>query len=362
MLSNLLYVGTYTQNDAPEVHGGKGIFTCRFDPERGAVEVLAVTKGIENPSFLTLSPDRRTLYAVSELTDADKKGGGWTVAYAIDPASGALTEINRLSSEGADPCHISVDSSGRIVMVANYTSGSVIAYPILEDGGLGERSSFFQHSGSGPNPRRQEGPHAHMIFPDPNSRYAYVPDLGMDRVMIYQIDSANAAIHSATAAFARVRSGEGPRHFDIHPNQHFAYVINELGSSLTAFSWDAQTGALNELQTISTLPEGFSGKSSCADVHVHPSGRFVYGSNRGHDSIAIYAIHPELGTLKAIDFAPTGGSCPRNFAIDPSGRFLLAANQVTNSIVSFAIDSESGRLTATGDSVTVPAPVCLKFV
>lgn len=361
MASRLIYIGTYTETDAAPVLGGKGIFICRFSEETGALELVDITPGVTNPSFLALNPNRGALYAVSEIAHADMQSGGQVVAYAIDPNSGALSEINRQPSEGSHPCHISVEASGQMVLVANYSSGSVTTFPVQPGGGLGKRSCFVQHSGAGPNASRQEHAHAHMIMPDPNNRFVYVPDLGIDRVMIYQLDMTTKMLHAAASAYGTIRPGEGPRHLDFHPNGRFAYVINELGSSITAFTWDQATGALSEIKTVSTLPPDFTGNSTCADIHLHPSGRFVYGSNRGHDSIAIFAIQPDEGTLTPLGYCPSGGRTPRNFAVDPSGRWLLAANQDSNNIAVFAIDARHGALTPTDHILTLPAPVCIKF-
>jgi 6-phosphogluconolactonase len=258
-----------------------------------------------------------------------------------------------------------VDGSGRCVLVANYTSGSVAVLPVGADGRVSPATYVDQHSGSSVNPRRQEGPHAHAIPLDPTGRFALCPDLGMDQLFVYRLDAAAGRLEPNDPPGARLAPGAGPRHLDFHPSKPWVYVINELGSTITAFEWDGERGALRELQTVSTLPETYMGSSSsttCADIHVAPSGRFVYGSNRGHDSIAAFAIDEATGTLTPLGHTSTGGRTPRNFAIDPSGTFLFAANQDTDTIVTFRLDAATGQPTPTGQVASVPSPVCLKIV
>jgi 6-phosphogluconolactonase len=352
----LVYVGTYTRGES------EGIYVYRMDPSSGALEFSSKATGIENPSFLDIDPSRRFLYAVSEIGGSSSKPEGAVNAYSIAPGSGRLTYLNQQPTLGDGPCHLSVDRTGKYVLVANYGSGSVCILPIESDGRLGESTDFVQHEGSSVDPERQQGPHAHSINIDAANRFAFAPDLGIDKVMIYRLDLARGKLEPSDQRFVRLQAGAGPRHFDFHPGGGYAYVINELGSTVTAFAYDASSGSLRELQTVSTLPDDFAGTSHTADVHVAPSGRFLYGSNRGHGSIAVFAIDESTGELSYVDREPTGGETPRNFAIDPTGTFLLAANQDTDTIVTFRIDQQTGRLESTGHVAEVPTPVCLKFL
>jgi 6-phosphogluconolactonase len=349
----LLYVGTYTNGKS------EGIYVYRMNPDGGELKHAATVKGVSNPSFLAIDPKRRFLYAANESGEfAGKKGGGVT-AFAIDLKTGDLRKLNERNSPGV-PCHVSVHPSGRYVLAANYGGGNVVIYPVLAGGRLGEPTDVAQHTGKGADPKRQGEPHAHCIMPDAAGRFAFAPDLGIDKVMIYRIDAKNGKL--VPNGFAATKAGAGPRHFDFHPSGKFAYVINELDSTLTAFAYDNAKGALTESQTISTLPPDYSGTNSCADVHVHPSGRFVYGSNRGHDSVVAFAIDQSTGKLNLIAHESTRGKWPRNFAVDPAGAFLLVANQHTDNVVAFRIDQQTGKLTATGQTAEIPSPVCLKFI
>jgi len=353
---NLVYVGTYTSR------GAEGIYACRYDPAAGTLAPLGVTTGIANPTFLALHPDGAHLYAVHEVGEIDGQPGGALSAYAIDPATGALTFLNRQSTIGQGPCHVAVDQTGRYAMVANYGSGSVAMLPILGDGGLGEACDFHQHEGSGPDPRRQRGPHAHSVTVSPDNRFAFAADLGLDKMMAYRVDLERGKLVPNQVPFASTPPGAGPRHFAFHPNQAYAYVINELGNTVTAFGYDAAQGTLNELQTLSTLPDGFEGTSYCADLHFSQSGTFLYGSNRGHDSIVLFQVDSDSGTLTLIGHQSTLGRNPRNFGLAPNGDYLLAANQDSNSIVTFRVDKESGQLSPTGHVTQVPAPVCIQWL
>lgn len=358
----LVYVGTYTST-LPHVAGkAEGIYVYQFDAATGALTPVSKATGIVNPSFLTIDSQQRYLYAVSEVQKSGEQPGGGVSAYAIDSTTGALTFLNQQSTRGTDPCHLSVDKTGKYLLVANYSSGSLAMYPILEDGQLGAMSDFVQHEGSSIDPQRQQGPHAHSIMIDATNRYAFSPDLGMDKVMIYQLDLTNGKLIPNEQPFVPVKPGSGPRHFDFHPSRPYAYVINELGSTVTAFAYDQAQGKLSEIQSISTLPADFTGRSHTADVHVHPSGKFLYGSNRGHDSIAIFAIDESTGQLTALGHEATQGRTPRNFAIDPTGAFLLAANQSTDTVVTFRINPATGQLTPTGQIAAIPTPVCLKMI
>jgi len=352
-----IYVGTYTKTLPQVPANSEGIYLYRLDPESGALGLVRVTPGVVNPSYLALSPDQRFLYAVNEVLELDGQVGGGISAFAVNPANGELTFINRQSTQGGDPCHLSVDDSGRWVGVANYTGGSVALFAANGEGGLGPASDFHQHAGGSILPRQTE-PHAHSINLDPANRFALVCDLGLDQVLTYELDRNNGKLVRKGAV--SVSPGSGPRHFAFHPNGRNAYVINEIASTITALTYDAATGHLTAGQTVSTLPADFVGENSTADIHVHPNGKFVYGSNRGHDSIAIFAIDEASGDLTAVGHESTRGRTPRNFAIDPTGQFLFAANQNTANVATFRIDPERGTLSFAAES-SVPTPVCLKF-
>jgi 6-phosphogluconolactonase len=349
-LNVLVFVGTYTER------GSEGIYVYRMDGETGALVLAAKATESRNPSFLALDPARRTLYVVEELAP-----DGTVVAYAIDPGSGKLTFLNRQPTHGGAPCHVAVDRTGRLVLVANYVSGNVCVLPVGEGGRLLPATQVLQHEGAGPNAQRQEGPHAHSVTVSPDNRFAIAADLGTDKLMVYRLDAQAARLTANDPPWAALHPGAGPRHVAFHPSGRFLYAINELDSTLTAFAYDAETGALTELQTVPTLPAGFTGHSTCADVHTDLAGRFLYGSNRGHDSLAIYRIENGSGRLTPIGHEPTQGKNPRNFALDPSGRFLYAADQDSDSIVVFRVDPNTGKLTATGHVTQVSMPVCLRF-
>jgi len=307
-------------------------------------------------------PNGKFLYAVNELANYKGPNSGGVSAFAIDRATGKLTFLNELPSRGADPCYIIFDKSGKFVLVANYTGGSVIVYPILEDGRLGEASAFVQHTGHGPNAERQEGPHAHSIDLSPDNRFAFVDDLGLDEVLVYKFDAAKGSLAPNDPPFAKLDPGAGPRHFALRPDGKFAYVITEMGRSVAVFSNDASRGTLQHLQTVTTLPADFTGRNDDAEIEVHPSGKFLYASNRGHESIAVFAIDSAKGTLTTVEITSTGGKEPRSFEIDPTGTLLFAANQKSDNIVIFKIDAKTGKLTPTGQVLDVASPVCVKFV
>jgi len=343
-----LYIGTYTSGKS------EGIYVYRLDQLTGELQRAGAVKS-ENPSFLAIDPGKRFLYAVNETPN------GSVSSFQIDRKTGELSFLNQQSSAGADPCHVTVDSQSKSVLVANYTSGSVAALPVQRGGSLGAPVDVEQHEGSGPR-EQQKGPHAHCIKLDRANRFAFAADLGNDQVMIYRFNPATGKLEPATQAAATVHPGAGPRHLTFHPDGKFLYVINELDSSLTTFKYDAARGTLTAFETVSTLPREFTGQSFCADVHVSKSGRFLYGSNRGHNSIVVFEIGARDGRLKLIEHVSTAGKWPRNFVIDPSGQFLLVANQHTDNVVVFRIDAQSGRLTPTGQSVEIPTPVCLQFL
>jgi 6-phosphogluconolactonase len=357
----LVYVGTYT-SAGPEPRGrADGIYVLRFDPASGSLSPVGLVPDVPNPSFLALHPNGRRLYAVNEVTEVDGHLGGAVSAFAVDPDGSALTYLQRQPTHGADPCHLSVDRSGQVVLVANYTSGTIAVLPVGADGRLEPASDVHQHSGSSLDSERQVGPHAHQIVPDPTNRYALAADLGLDQVRVYTLDPSAARLEPHQPPATSLPPGSGPRHLAFHPALGYLYVITELASTITACRWDADRGVLQPAQTVSTLPDDYTGHNSCAEVAVDPSGRFVYGSNRGHDSIAMFAIDLATGTLTPRGHVPTGGAEPRHFAIDPSGAWLLAANQASDTIVSFKLDRKNGRLTATGAVARVPSPVCLLF-
>ncbi|HEV2349473.1 MAG TPA: lactonase family protein [Terriglobia bacterium] len=351
----LVYVGTYT---GPQ---SQGIYAYRFDASTGKLVSLGPAAKTVNPSFLAVDPSRRYLYAVNEIENYQGKKSGGVSAFAMDRETGRLTFLNEVASRGTDPCFVSLDQTGHYVMVANYTSGSVAVFPVLKDGRLGEATAFDQRQGSSVNPERQEGPHAHSIGVTPDNSFVLSADLGLDELLVYRFDAAHGTLKPNYPPFAQIHPGAGPRHFAISPNGKFVYVIAEMGSLMTAFSYNAAHGTLRELQQISTLPKDFKGENNDAEVVVHPSGRFLYGSNRGHDSIAVFAIDQQKGTLTPIQDVSTGGKEPRNFAIDPTGKYLFAANQNSNTIVIFRIDPKTGRLTPTGEKVDVASPVCVTF-
>jgi 6-phosphogluconolactonase len=353
-----VYVGTYTE----EGSRSKGIYAYRFDPARAEVTAIGLVAETVNPSFLAVHPNHRFLYAVNEVGKYKGQSSGAISAFAIDQTTGKLTLLNEVPSRGADPCYVTVDKSGKYVLVANYTGGSVAVFPVLEDGRLGETSAFVQHQGQGTNPQRQEGPHAHSIDLSADNHYALVDDLGLDQVITYRFDAAKGSLTPNEPTFAKADAGAGPRHFAFHPSGKFGYGINEMHSTVTVFAYDATGGTLLSLQKISTLPRDFTGQNDDAEVQVHPSGKFLYASNRGHDSIAVFAIDPTKGTLTPVEDVLTRGKTPRSFEIDPTGSLLFAANQKSDTIVIFRIDTTTGRLTPTGKVLEVAAPVCVKFV
>ena len=349
-----VYVGTYTGRT-----GSEGIYRLKLDGETGELTRLGVAPGIENPSFLAIHPSKKFLYAVSKHA-----GSGGVAAFSIDSQDGSLKQLNEQSSEGEGPCHLTVDATGGYVLVANYGSGSVACLPIDEDGRLREASSSIQHQGSSVDPKRQTQPRAHSINLDAANRFALAADLGLDQVLVYAFDDQRGTLTPHDPPFARVDAGAGPRHFSFHPSGKFAYVINEMALTVTAFAYDAEQGVLTTLQTISTLPDEDRDQPglSTAEVLVHPSGKFLYGSNRGHDSIVVYEIDPATGKLTYVENVKTQGKTPRNFALDPAGKFLLAENQNSNTIVVFRIDPATGRLSPTGHTADVPSPVCIRML
>jgi 6-phosphogluconolactonase len=353
----IAYVGTYTSKT-----NSKGIYAYRFDSEKGQLTAIGVAAETPDPSFLAVHPSGKYLYAVNEIGNFNGGTSGAVSAFAIDAKTGALKFLNQVPTRGAGPCYVSLDKNGEFVLVANYDSGSIASFPVQADGSLGTTSGFVQHSGSGPDKERQEGPHAHWIGTSPDNRFALAVDLGLDQVIVYGFDSSKGVFTPMLSGFAKVKPGAGPRHLAFHPDGKFAYVLSEVESSVTVFSYQPKTGTLTSLQTISALPKDFSGHKEAAEIAVHPSGKFLYTSNRGHDSIAVFAIDEKKGTLKSLGQVLTGGKTPRHFAIDPTGAYLLAENQESNNIVVFHIDAATGSLTPTGQTIEVPSPVCITFV
>ncbi len=344
------FVGTYTRL------GSEGIYTLRLNGETGELTQVSVATGLENPSFVTLDPSGEHLYAVCETSNFDGSGG--VTAFNVNGATGELTQINQVSTGGPGPCHLMVDSTDSMVIVTNYAGGSVSSHMIAADGSVGEQTTFVQHEGSSVNPRRQEKAHAHSVNIDKSNKYAYICDLGKDQVLTYAMDVENATI-SLSSTVDEV-AGEGPRHFTFHPTNQQVYVLNELGCTITLYDL-GDDGTLTPIETVPTLPEGWDGENTTADIHTSPDGAFVYASNRGHDSLAIYSIDQSTGKMTLVGHEPSQGNTPRNFAITPDGKFLLAENQDSDSIVTFRREND-GTLTPTGSIINVPAPVCLQLL
>ncbi len=355
-----VYFGTYTGQRSTS----KGVYVSRLDLTSGALSTPELAIEASNPSFLAAHPKGRFLYAVNEVGRFEDKPTGSVSAFSIDQGTGKLTLLNHQASAGGGPAHLSLDKAGRHVLVANYGGGSVAVLPVDPDGKLRPASSSMQHTGSSVNPQRQKAPHAHAINLSPDDRFAYVPDLGLDKVMIYRFDAAKGVLTAAEPPFAVTAPGAGPRHIAIAPTGRTAWVINEIDCTIAAFTRDAQTGALTPLQTISTLPEGVPVKPgfSTAEVLLHPSGRFLYGSNRGHDTLTVYAVDPQSGKLTFVQNQSTLGRMPRGFNIDPSGAWLVAGNQESNTIAVFRIDRATGRLTPVGNPIELGMPVSVEFV
>ena len=351
-----LYVGTYTEEKRTD-----GIYLVSMDRRSGQLRQVGAVNAGANPSFLALHPNGRLLYAVNELEKYNGKASGAVSAFAITNDTGALTRLNQQASEGGAPCYVSVDRSGRVVLVANYVGGNVAVLPIQNDGSLAPVAHVDQHKGKGPNAERQEAPHAHCIVPDASSRFALAADLGVDRVFVYRVDIERKTLHHQESGDAVMKPGAGPRHIAFHPKAPLVFVSNELDSTVASLRFDRERGALSLLDTRSTLPSGWKGTNYPADIHVAPSGRHVYVSNRGHNSIAMFSIATSSGVLTLEQTISTEGDWPRNFSLDLSERWLLVANQRSNSVVVFARDEKTGRLTSTRERIELPSPVCLRF-
>lgn len=349
-MERTVFLGTYTHGES------KGIYSCRFNSEDGMLTDLRLAAETPSPSFLALHPNGRVLYAVNETREFEGKASGSITAFAITNAStGELRKLNTVSSHGADPCHLAVTPGGESVVIANYTGGTVAVIELREDGALGATRQVIRHEGSSINKARQEGPHPHATTIDPAGKFLMVADLGIDQVISYRITPGGEL---ERAGSTKVTAGAGPRHFAFRPDGEFAYVINELSRTVTAFRYDAAGGSLEEIQTISTVPEGWT-EGSTAELFAHPAGRFLYGSNRGHDSIAVYRIDPGKGTLTLVEIEKTGGQTPRSFGLAPGGGHLLAANQGSGDVHAFSVDATTGSLDPAAGRLEVPAPVCV---
>ena len=359
--SYLMYVGTYTGPDS------KGIYAYRFDAATGEATPLGLVAETANPSFLAIDPAQRFLYAANEVSDYQdqkngrQKGGQKTGAisvFAIDRKTGKLALLNQVSSHGAGPCYVSLDQTGKYVLAANYDGGSVTVFPVLKDGRLGEASAVVEHTGPTVDPL---GAEPHQIDLSGDNRFAIASYLGMDRLLMYRFDPAKGTLAANDPPFAQLHPGARPRHFAFHPNHKVLYVLEEAASKIDGFFYDAANGTLRQIATVSTLPEDFKGDNTTAEIKVHPDGKFLYSSNRGHDSIAVFAIDPASGLPRFLEAVPTGGKKPRNFEIAPGGSYLVAANQNSNNIVIFKIDPDTGHLTPTGQVLEVPSPASIKF-
>jgi 6-phosphogluconolactonase len=343
-----VYFGTHTAGP------GKGFSVAHFNTETGALSKPEFLLETPAPTYFVIAPGGRRLYSCNST--------GFVSAYSIDPATAQLHLINQKPSGGGDPSYISLDTTGHYVFVANYDGGNIAAWALASDGSLGERTAFVQHTGSGVNPQRQMHAFAHSIRVDPTNRFVLVADLGLDKLFVYKFNAADGSLAPNDPPFARSAPGSGARHVVFHPNGRWVYLITEMGSTITLFDWDTRRGALSEVQTVSTLPKDFQGKSACSEIMVHPNGRFVYASNRGRDSIAVFSVDAETGRLTPIQDVPSGGKTPRNFDLDPTAHWLLVTNHDSNNAMVFRIGPNTGKLTPVGQPVEVPYPFCPRFL
>ena len=349
------YIGTYTGPNS------KGIYAYRFETRSGQFTPIGVAAEVVNPSFLATDPTHRFLYAVTEIGNNGREHA-YVSSFAINRQTGALKFLNKVDSGGGGACHLIVDKTGKILFVANYGSGNVASFAIKPNGALGEQTGFDQHKGSSIDSRRQKGPHAHAVALSSDNRFLFVPDLGTDHVNVYRVDAAKGTFTANDPAFASVKPGLGPRHFTFGAGDRFAYVLTEMGSSVAVFSYNKSKGVLTPVQTISNLSPDFKGEDNSAEIEVDQSGRFLYTSNRGSDTITVFSINREKGTLSRAQVIPSGGKIPRNFAIDPSGKYMAVANQKSDNVVVFAIDHKNGKLTRTKQEFNVSSPICIIFV
>ena len=350
----LVYFGTYT---GPK---SKGVYVGRLDASTGQLTDVHVAGEVQNPSWVTIHPNGRFLYAVTEIGN-DARTEASLSSFAIDAATGDLKFLNKVPSGGGGACHLAIDKTQKNIAVANYGSGSTSVFRLEADGSIGQRTAFQQHSGSSADQRRQRGPHAHAVVFSPDNRFLIVPDLGLDELVSYRFDAAAGTLAANDPPFFKGKPGLGPRHFTFDPKGRFAYILNEMGSAVTALSYDAAKGSFTELQTISTLAPDFKGENNSAEIAVDRAGRFLYATNRGHDSLTVFAIDKQ-GKLTEVERVPTQGKIPRGFGIDPSGKFLVAGNQNTGNVVIFKVDAKTGKLTPTGQVLEVPSPVCVQFL
>ncbi len=351
--SQLVFVGTYTDKDS------KGIYAFRFDPASGEAGPVELAAESPSPSFLAVDSSGTHLYAANELDVFDGNKTGAISVFEIDERSGKLKLLQQVSSAGAGPAHLSLDRAGHYVLVANYGGGNFAVFPIEKDGQLGKRTAFVQDVGSSVNKDRQASPHAHEILASNDNRFVLVADLGTDELMVYRFYTAAGTLAPNKPAFTKLAPGSGPRHIAMSPSGKFVYVVNELANNVAVFSFNTSTGQMHNLQTISTLPQGFKGENTTAEIQVDAAGKTLYVSNRGDDSIAVFAIDGHDGKLSLVERVPTGGKEPRHFTLDPTGKWLFAANQNSDTINVFSVDGSSGRLTATSHTIQVPAPVCV---
>ena len=348
-----LYVGAYAEGE------NEGIYIYKFDATDGDLKYISTAKGVVNPSYLAIHPKNNLLIAVNETGEYEGKKSGSVSSFEIDPENGSLRQLSQVLSGGGAPCYVSINKSATLAFVANYSGGNVSVFPITDNGNLMPYTILKQHSGSGPK-KSQSGPRAHAFVLDPKENYILAVDLGIDKVISYAFDKKSGVLNAQSELdFAK---GAGPRHLTFHPNKKLAFVISELNSTITSCTYDAKLGKLSSVMTVNTVPDDFEGDSYCADIHVSPNGKFLYGSNRGHDSIVIFKIDQKTGKLSHVEHHSVNGKWPRNFMIDPTGKFLLAANQHSNNIVVFKIDAETGKLRANGVEVEVSKPVCLKMM
>lgn len=350
----LVLVGTYTGT------GSEGIYAYEFDTEKGALNPLGLSVNTENPSFLTIDPKGRYVYAVNELDSFQQQASGAISVFSLNQTSGKLKFMQQIPSLGAAPCHLSMDMTRQYLLVANYNGGNAIVFPIAHDGTLGPHTAFVQNSGSSVNVNRQSGPHAHYIQVTKDNRFAMIADLGTDQVLVHSFDSNTGSLSPVDSGHVKAEAGAGPRHLAYDPTGKFVFVLNELTATISVFSLDPETGKLKPNQTIATLPADFSGANTAAEIIVHPSGNFLYVSNRGADSISIFSIGTD-GTLASFGWISSGGKSPRHFEIDPTGQWLIAANQHSDNLVVFSIDHSTGSLTQNAKYEGISSPVCVVF-
>ena len=362
LFSGATFVASLTASDYYVFFGthrsgpGLGFSLGHFDSDTGALTTPKFLIEAREPAFFVIAADGRHLYT------CNSGDPGAVSAYAIDPPTGQLALLNQVPSGGRDPSYICLDHTGRFALVANYEAGNIAVIALTPDGRLGERTAFVQHSGHSVNPKRQAHAYAHSIIVDPTNRFVLTADLGLDRLFVYRFDAATGALAANDPPYATVPPGSGPRHVTFHPNGRWVYLISEMGCTVTGFNWDSATGSLAEFQSITTLPADFTGTNTCAEILVHPNGKFLYASNRGHDSLAVFAIDPANGHLTPIEYAPSRGHWPRNFTFDPTGRWIIATNHDSDNAVVFRVDAATGRLSPAGDPVTVPFPFCERLL